>query len=92
MLKTLEECPITGYCVDFAVTDVIKSLWEKYDPEKTYATLIVEILDNIKKMWLEDLEYHQSEKFFIEECQSCNYHFSEDGKERFQAWELDEAI
>ena len=92
VLKSVDNCPITGCCVDYAVTDVIKSLWKKYDPDKTYAALIMEILDNVKKTWIEDLQYHQSEEFFIEECRSCGYHFSEDGKERFQEWMLDKAI
>ena len=92
VLKSVDNCPITGCCVDFVVTDVIKSLWEKYNPDKTYATLIVEILDNVKKMWIDDLIYHQSAEFFTEECNTNGYHFSEDGKERFQEWELDKAI
>lgn len=89
VLKSVDNCPITGCCADFAVTDIIKSLWDNYSPNKTYACFIVDILDNIKKMWIEDLQYHQSAEFFAEECQNSGYHFSEDGKERFNDWELD---
>lgn len=92
VLKSVDNCPITGCCVDDAVTDIIKSLWNNYSPDKNYACFIVNVLDNVKKTWIEDLQYHQSAEFFWEECRNCGYHFSEDGKERFQEWELDKAI
>lgn len=89
VISSLDDCPFTGCCNDYAVTDEIKKLWRKRHYQDTFYQFLECVFNSIAEHWQKDIEYHESREFFLEECENQKLFFSEDGKEMFYSLELD---
>lgn len=89
ILRTSQDCPLTGCCFDFAVTDVVENLWKKFDRDYTYSNLIRDIVKSIAKVGRDDYAWTFSEEKFKEDCKERDLYFTASGAEYFESCELD---
>lgn len=81
---SIDGCPLTGMCYDYDMLKPIYEFLEFKDIEKckntTFADLIEDCFYTIKKTIENEIEYRESDEGIIEEIESQNLEFTEDGK------------
>ena len=89
IIRTSQDCPLTGCCYDFAVVDVVENLWEKFSPVYFYEDLVHDIINSIAETWRKDYAWTFSEEKFKEDCKERDLYFTANGAEYFESCELD---
>ncbi len=72
-------CSLTGYCGDNSLMYPIWQLWEKFDPDTTFDTLIDRCFDEFVKDFVSDVEHQDSFEYFVEHAAANEYEFEADG-------------
>jgi len=78
--KDNNNCPFTGYCADNSLMYPIWELWNKYDPDTTFDTIIDRCFEEWVKDYKADMEYQDSLEYFIDHAEANDYEFTIDGK------------
>ncbi|MFR9611324.1 MAG: hypothetical protein SNI87_06170 [Rikenellaceae bacterium] len=73
------DCPLTGYCADFAILDPIYKFLKNPTEEITYHDLMNSCLDNFFKMCCRDVESTETMEYFIDESLANEWEYLEDG-------------
>lgn len=75
--NTLEDCPLTGVCYDFDFLQPIIDFFKKPSKNITSSDLEIPSYDDVAQ---KDFDYQNSDEYIIEELESIDDCFTENGK------------
>lgn len=78
--RTLENCPLTGYCMDNDILDPIFKFLASPSESVTFEDLLGDCLHSWLYACRDDYEYWSSEKGIREDIDANDYDFTEDGE------------
>jgi hypothetical protein len=73
------DCPLTGYCMDYDILKPIYDFLEKPDDNTNFHELMNECLENWLRACAKDLEYCTSFEHFVEESEANEWEYTEYG-------------
>lgn len=79
-IQYTSDCPLTGYCMDYAILKPIFDYLEKPNMNTTFEGLMEDCLQSWLKSCSEDYEYHFSDEYIAEEIEENEYEFTEEGE------------
>jgi hypothetical protein len=77
---TIDDCPLTGYCMDICILDPVYKFIKNPVPNTSLNDLIEDCFSSWVKGCNDDLEYSASMEAFIESCNANEWTFTESGK------------
>ena len=75
----IDNCPLTGFCADYAILDTLKKVRSYEEIYNSYDDFIQDCLASFFSEWSKDMEYQESRECF-EENYSCNNEYLENGE------------
>lgn len=73
-------CMLTGTWCTNAVDDVMNDFWQFYKRGFTIREFVSEMLERFFRFWQEDLEYHESRDYIVDEIDTQGMEFLADGR------------
>jgi len=81
ILKSWDNCPLTGVCFDYAILEPLADFitFKKFHPFTTLESVLSDCLHAFIAEVQEDYENQQEEEYIAEHCEANNYEFDEYG-------------